>query len=119
MIEELDHERAVGAQTDIGALINVADVDQDRISILPPPAPDLGGATRESAQVRVSCVIGRGQNVPVQIGSVKDRDLNDVAFECGGRARDWRRCAKQTGLPDRFKKRAASGGTHCFSNIKT
>ena len=72
MIEEIDHERAVRSQADIRALINVADVDQDRIPILPSPAPNLGDATREAAEVRVSCVIARGQNVPVQIGRVQD-----------------------------------------------
>jgi len=35
MIEKIDHERAVRAQTDVGSLVNVADVNQDRISILP------------------------------------------------------------------------------------
>jgi hypothetical protein len=72
MIKKIDHERAVGAQTDIGALINVADVNQDRISILPAPAPNLGDATREPAEISVSLVIARGQNVPMQIGRVQD-----------------------------------------------
>ena len=72
MIEEIDHERAVGPQADLGALVNVADVDQDRISILATPPADLSDATRESAEIRVSLVIGGGQNVPVQIGRVED-----------------------------------------------
>jgi hypothetical protein len=29
MIEKIDHERAVRAQTDVGSLVNVADVNQD------------------------------------------------------------------------------------------
>jgi len=49
VIEEIDHQRAVRAQADVSTLINVADVDQDRISILPAPAPDLSDATRKSA----------------------------------------------------------------------
>jgi hypothetical protein len=72
MVEEIDHQRTVGSQADIGALVNVADVDQDRISILPAPSTDLSDATREPAEIRVSLVIGGGQNVPVQIGRVKD-----------------------------------------------
>ena len=72
MIEEIDHERAVRAQTDVGSLVNVADVDQERIPILPAPPPNLGGATREAAEVRISCVIVRGQNVSVEIGRVED-----------------------------------------------
>jgi hypothetical protein len=72
MIEEIDHERAVRSQADIGPLINVADVDLDRISILTAPSPDLSGAPREPAEIRVSLVIGGGQNVPVQIGRVED-----------------------------------------------
>ena len=72
MIEEIDHERAVGSQADIGALVNVAYVDQDRISILPAPAPDLGDATREPAEIDISCVIAGRENVSVQIGRVKD-----------------------------------------------
>jgi len=78
MIEEIDHERAVRSQADIGPLINVADVDQDQISILASPAPNLGDAAREAAKVRISCVIARGQNVSVEIGRVEDRDLNGV-----------------------------------------
>ena len=78
MIEEIDHERAVGPQADIGALIHVADVDQDRISILSAPSADLSGATRKSAKIRISCIIGCGENVPVQIGRMKDRDLDRV-----------------------------------------
>jgi hypothetical protein len=65
MIEEIDHERAVRAQTDVSALVNVADVNQDRIPILPAPPPNLGDATREAAEVRISCVITRGQNMSV------------------------------------------------------
>jgi hypothetical protein len=77
----------------------------------------LGDATRKPAQVRVSSVVGRWQNMPVQIGRVEDRDLNRVVVRSGA-AGDSRCRAKQTGLADRFKKRAASGGTHGFSNIK-
>ena len=72
MIEEIDHERAVGPQADLGALVNVADVDQDRISILATPPPDLSDATREPAEICVSGIIARGQNVAVQIGRVEN-----------------------------------------------
>ena len=72
MIEKIDHERAVRAQTDVGSLVNVADINQDRIPILPAPAPNLGDATREATEVRISCVITRGQNVSVEISRVED-----------------------------------------------
>jgi len=127
MIEKVDHQRAVRAQTDIGPLINVADVDQERISILPAPAPNLGDATREAAEVRISCVIARGQNVSVEVGRVKDRDLNRGACRAGAgrrrviqgsrRTRNSRRRAKQTGSSDRLKERAPSGGTHLDRHI--
>jgi len=41
MIEQVDHQRALVSKADVSALIHVADVDQDRVGILPPPAPDL------------------------------------------------------------------------------
>ena len=87
MIEEIDHQRAVRAQADIGALVNVADVDQDRISILASPSPDLSNAAREPAEIGVSLVIAGGQNVPVQIGRVQDRDANGIGIECRNRTR--------------------------------
>ena len=117
VIEEIDHQCAVGAQADIGALINVTDVDQDRISILPAPASNLRDAARKAPEVRVSRVIARRQNVSVQIGRVENRDLNRVAVRPGDGARDGRCSAKQTRLPDRFKKRAPSGGTHLHRHI--
>jgi len=72
IIEEIDHERAVRSQADIGALVDIADVDQDRISILASPSPDLSNAARKPAEIGVALVIGSGQNVSVEVGRVKD-----------------------------------------------
>ena len=72
MIEEIDHERAVRPQTDVSALIDIADVDQDRIPILTAPAFDLGRAAGEPAEIPVPDVIARRQNVSVQIGGVNN-----------------------------------------------
>ena len=94
MIEKIDHERAVRAQTDVGSLVNVADVNQDRIPILPAPAPNLGDATREATEARISCVITRGQNVSVEIGRVENRDLNRVACRAGAGRRRVVQCSR-------------------------
>ena len=119
MIEKIDHDGAVGAQADVGALVNVADVDQNRISILPPPSPDLCHAARESTQVGISCVIARRQDVPMQIGCVQDRDPNCLSDRSAHRPRNVWRGVKQSGLPNRFKKCSASGGTHVFELSKS
>jgi len=111
MIEQVDHQRAVCSQTDVGSLINVADVDQDRVLILPAPAPDLGCAARKATQICIPSIIGRGQNVSVQVGCVNDGDPDSVFVQRDRGSRDRRRGAKQTGLPDCFEKAAPSGGT--------
>ena len=72
MIEQVDHQLALAAQSDIGALINIAHVDQDRVWILPAPMPDLRRATRQPAEVRVPVVVERRQNVPVQVSRVQN-----------------------------------------------
>jgi hypothetical protein len=43
--------------------------------------------------------------------------LDDVFVQSSRSARNSRRRARQTGLPDRFKKGAASGGTHLHRHI--
>ena len=111
MIEEIDHQRAVCAQTDIGALIDVADVDQERVSILPAPAFDLRSAARDPAEVAVPEIIARRQDMSVEIGRVNDRDLNRFTVRGDG-AGESRRGAKQTRAANCFEERAARGGTH-------
>src|SRR4029077_3676669 len=87
IIEQIDHQLAFIAQTDVGALINIACIDQDRISILLPPLPNLRHATSESADVRIPIVIDRRQNMPVQIGCMQDRDRSRVISQRISRAR--------------------------------
>jgi hypothetical protein len=72
MIEEIEHEDAARSQADIGALVDIANVDQDRISILPSPSADLSGTTREPADIQVSLVISGRENVSVQVRRMKN-----------------------------------------------
>src|SRR5436190_9397829 len=78
MIEQVDHQFAFAAQADFSALINIPDIDQDGISILSPPTPDLRNATRHSTTIRTSVVIGSWQNITVKIRRVENRDANCV-----------------------------------------
>src|SRR5262249_59735759 len=83
---------------------------------------DLSEAAGETAEVGGSCIIGRRQDVPVNIGGMEDRDLNEVACRAGAKRRrvarfhsracDVRRGAIQTGAADGFEKCAATGGSH-------
>src|SRR3989442_12702371 len=106
MIEEINNGCAVGAQADVSSLTNIVDVDQDRISILPSPSPDLRHAARETAEVRVSGVIARRQNMSMQIGRVENRDLNRVVVRCGGCACNSGGGAQKDGLTDRVEETA-------------
>src|SRR4029453_11105534 len=47
-----------------GALINVADIDQDGVRILPAPAPNLRDATRKATAISSPVVIRRRQMWP-------------------------------------------------------
>ena len=46
MIEQIDHQLAFVAQTDIRPLIDIADVDQNRVRISPAPPANLRRTTR-------------------------------------------------------------------------
>ena len=81
IVKKVDHQLAFAAQADLSALINVAHIDQDRVPILLPPAAYLRHTTRQSAEVRISAVIDRRQNVAVQISRVQDRDGNRAGIE--------------------------------------
>ena len=86
VVKQIDHQFTLAAQPNLGALINVADVNQDGVTILSSPLTDLCDAARQSAQIGISGVIARRQNVPVQIGRVQDRNANRVSvqrFSCG------------------------------------
>ena len=72
IIEQIDHQRAFVSEADVGALIHVADIDQDRVRIFTAPPPDLRRATRQSAAIRVSVVVEGWQDMTVQIGRVQD-----------------------------------------------
>jgi hypothetical protein len=72
MIEKINHQSALVSEAYVGALINVADIDKDRVWILPAPTPNLRNATRKAAAISSSVVIKCRQNVPVQIRRVQD-----------------------------------------------
>jgi hypothetical protein len=46
VIKQIYNELPFAAQTDISSLINVSDIDQDGIPILPAPSPDLSDTPR-------------------------------------------------------------------------
>ena len=93
-----------------GALVDVADIEEERVGIGPPPLADLRGATGEAAEVGMIVVIDRGQDVAVQIGGVEDGDRDGV-----GRRRP-RSGAGQRGqqraLPERAQKPAPAERGH-------
>ena len=110
MIEQIDHQLALVAEADVGALIHVADVDQNRVRILLSPASDLRHAARQSAAIWVSVVVGRRQNMTVQIRRVQDRNTNRVGIERRSSARERRNGADQSRLADEFQEFPASPG---------
>ena len=71
-IEELDHHPALIGEGELRALIDVADVDQERVGIFLAPAPDLGDAARHPAKIAAPAIIDCRQNVTVQISRVQN-----------------------------------------------
>src|SRR5213076_2567281 len=57
IIKQIDHQFAFVPQTYFCALIYVANVDQNRVSILSSPPPDLRNATGEAPAIRSSVVV--------------------------------------------------------------
>ena len=57
VIEKIDHQFALVSEAHLCTLIDVADIDQDRVRILPPPSADLRDATRQTAAISSSVVI--------------------------------------------------------------
>jgi hypothetical protein len=72
VIEKIDHQFALVSEAYVGALINVADIDEDRVRVLPPPSADLRDATRKTAAISSSVVIKCRQNMAMQIRCVQD-----------------------------------------------
>ena len=111
IIEQIDHQLALAAPSDVGALINITNVDQDRVWILPPPPADLRNAARQPTEVRISIVIGGRQNMAVDVRCVQDRDANSVGVERRCRLRQTGNCADQSGSADGFYEIASSPGS--------
>ncbi len=58
----------------MGPLIEVADIDDEIVGVFRAPAEDLIGATREPSEAFDSFVVLGGQNMPMDISGVEDRD---------------------------------------------
>ena len=108
MIEQIDHQRALVSKADVSPLIHVADVDQDRVGAFPLPAPDLRRATRQSAAIWISVVVGGWQDMTVQVRRVQDRNTNRVGIERSSSTRERRDGANQSRLAGEFQKFPAS-----------
>src|SRR3989442_1407763 len=90
MIEEIDHQLAFAAQSDIGALIDIANIDQDGVVVLPAPSANLSNTPREAAHVRISVVVYCRKNMTMQIGRMQNGDANRIRIQ-------WRPGMRQTG----------------------
>ena len=98
-IEKFDHHPALVGKRELGALVDIADIDQERVRILGAPALNLRDAARHPPEIGAALVINRGQNMAVQIGGVEERNPDHVRI-CGGAQPTWhrtnrRRSAKQ------------------------
>src|SRR4029077_12650499 len=96
VIEKIDHQFALVSKAHLCALIDIADIDQDRVRILPPPSADLRDATRQTAAISGSVVIKCRQNMAVQIRRVQDRDANCVRLKRGSGTRQRRKSTEQS-----------------------
>src|SRR5438477_5127892 len=111
IIEEIDHEFAFAAQTDVGPLINITDVDQNRVAISPSPLVDLRDAPCQPSHSRSSLIVQGRQNVTVQIGCVQNGNRNCVGIEpCRG-ACEIRNCADQSRLTSHLQEMATGPGS--------
>jgi hypothetical protein len=108
MIEQVDHQRAFVAEADVSALIYVTDVDQDRVGIFLLPVLDLCRATSQSAAIWTSVVVGRWQNVTVQIRRMQDRNTNRAGIDRRSGARERRDSAEQSRPAGEFQEIAAT-----------
>ena len=108
-VEAADHGGAVRAQAELGALVDVADVEEERVGVLALPLADLRGAAGEAAEVAVAGVVGGGQDVAVEVGGVEDGDGDSV----GGLGPErYRQRGEQGPLPEQAQEAAAGGRGH-------
>src|SRR4029453_201831 len=108
VIEQLNHQRAFVSEADVSALIYIPDIDHDRIGIVSVPAPDLRRATRQSAAIWISVVVGGWQDVTVQICRVQDRNTNRIGNERSSGTPERRYGANQSRPAGEFQKLPAS-----------
>ena len=108
-VEAADHGRAARAQADFGALVNVADVEEERVGIGALPLADLRGATGQSAEVGVVVVIDGGQDVAVEVGGVENGDGDGIGL---ARPKRSGQCGEQGPLPEQAQEPAPAGRRH-------
>lgn len=77
-IEEGDHHPPFIAKRKLRPLVDVADVDQERIRIFPSPTSDLSGATGESAKIGTAVVIECRKDMTMEVGRVQNRQPDDI-----------------------------------------
>jgi hypothetical protein len=104
-VEATDHGRAAGVEAYFGALVYVADVEEDGVGIGAPPLTNLAGAAAEAAEVGVIVVIDCGQDVAVKIGGVKNGD--GYGFRLAGPELGGKR-GEQSPLPEHPQKPAST-----------
>src|SRR5262245_52475215 len=71
-IEELDHSSSLISEPKLGALINVSDIEEERIWTFATPGFYLGCAAREATEVGMPVVIDCRQDMAVQVGGVQE-----------------------------------------------
>src|SRR4029077_4532277 len=117
VIEKIDHQFALVSKAHLCALIDIADIDQDRVRILPPPSADLRDATRQTAAISSSVVIRCRQNMAMQICRVQDRDADRVRLKRGSSTGQRRTSTKQSRTAGEFQEIAPRPGSvwvrHC------
>src|SRR5207237_217147 len=113
MIEQIDHQLALAAKTEISALINVSRVDQNCVWILPAPSPNLSNTAGQTSQITGSIIIDGRQNVTMEIGCVQDRNGNGIAIEELRGADKRRRATNDPRLSHPSEEIATAAGLHC------
>ena len=81
VIKQIDHELTLAAQAYISALINITDVDQKGVPIATTPTADLSDAPSESAHVGCAIIIGSRQDMPMQVGRMKNGNRDRFRVE--------------------------------------
>jgi hypothetical protein len=77
-IEKFDHDPAFIAESDLGPLIDIANIEEEGVGIVTSPKFDLGRAPGEAAQIGMAFVIERGQDMTMEIGRVEQAQPNDI-----------------------------------------